>query len=207
MIVKTKTMYYMRLANFRNLFGKKVKTPNGNQKMIYVFTSVGGYKYYRFSDTMNQINFERYHGQYTTRLVEMQNRITNASLNEWIETTRGFNNISQYRSAIEALDIRRQIAMDTNMLYELMAVLYLREDEKNEPISNEFLMEKAKDIRDTMIKSEDSEVFFCEPILKDFLKSLNMSALNLNILQQNLESQMSAFRQVMNQIQSKIQPK
>jgi Asp-tRNA(Asn)/Glu-tRNA(Gln) amidotransferase C subunit len=197
----------MRLANFRNLFGKKVKTPNGNQKMIYVFTSVGGYKYYRFSDTMNQINFERYHGQYTTRLVEMQNRITNASLNEWIETTRGFNNISQYRSAIEALDIRRQIAMDTNMLYELMAVLYLREDEKNEPISNEFLMEKAKDIRDTMIKSEDSEVFFCEPILKDFLKSLNMSALNLNILQQNLESQMSAFRQVMNQIQSKIQPK
>jgi Asp-tRNA(Asn)/Glu-tRNA(Gln) amidotransferase C subunit len=197
----------MRLANFRNLFGKKVKTPNGNQKMIYVFTSVGGYKYYRFSDTMNQINFERYHGQYTTRLVEMQNRITNASLNEWIETTRGFNNISQYRSAIEALDIRRQIAMDTNMLYELMAVLYLREDEKNEPISNEFLMEKAKDIRDTMIKSEDSEVFFCEPILQDFLKSLNMSALNLNILQQNLESQMSAFRQVMNQIQSKIQPK
>jgi Asp-tRNA(Asn)/Glu-tRNA(Gln) amidotransferase C subunit len=197
----------MRLANFRNLFGKKVKTPNGNQKMIYVFTSVGGYKYYRFSDTMNQINFERYHGQYTTRLVEMQNRITNASLNEWIETTRGFNNISQYRSAIEALDIRRQIAMDTNMLYELMAVLYLREDEKNEPISNEFLLEKAKDIRDTMIKAEDSEVFFCEPILQDFLKSLNMSALNLNILQQNLESQMSAFRQVMNQIQSKIQPK
>ncbi len=200
-------MYYMRLANFRNLFGKKVKTPNGNQKMIYVFTSVGGYKYYRFSDTMNQINFERYHGQYTTRLVEMQNRITNASLNEWIETTRGFNNISQYRSAIEALDIRRQIAMDTNMLYELMAVLYLREDEKNEPISNEFLLEKAKDIRDTMIKAEDSGVFFCEPILQDFLKSLNMSALNLNILQQNLESQMSAFRQVMNQIQSKIQPK
>jgi Asp-tRNA(Asn)/Glu-tRNA(Gln) amidotransferase C subunit len=197
----------MRLANFRNLFGKKVKTPNGNQKMIYVFTSVGGYKYYRFSDTMNQINFERYHGQYTTRLVEMQNRITNASLNEWIETTRGFNNISQYRSAIEALDIRRQIAMDTNMLYELMAVLYLREDEKNEPISNEFLLEKAKDIRDTMIKAEDSGVFFCEPILQDFLKSLNMSALNLNILQQNLESQMSAFRQVMNQIQSKIQPK
>ncbi len=195
------------LSNFSNLFGKKVKTPNGNQKMIYVFTSVGGYKYYRFSDTMNQINFERYHGQYTTRLVEMQNRITNASLNEWIETTRGFNNISQYRSAIEALDIRRQIAMDTNMLYELMAVLYLREDEKNEPISNEFLLEKAKDIRDTMIKSEDSEVFFCEPILKDFLKSLNMSALNLNILQINLESQMSAFRQVMNQIQSKIQPK
>jgi Asp-tRNA(Asn)/Glu-tRNA(Gln) amidotransferase C subunit len=137
----------------------------------------------------------------------MQNRITNASLNEWIETTRGFNNISQYRSAIEALDIRRQIAMDTNMLYELMAVLYLREDEKNEPISNEFLLEKAKDIRDTMIKAEDSEVFFCEPILQDFLKSLNMSALNLNILQQNLESQMSAFRQVMNQIQSKIQPK
>ena len=202
-----KMMYYMKFANFRNLFGKKVKTPIGNQKMIYVFTSVGGYKYYRFSDTMNQINFERYHAQYTTRLVEMQNRITNASLNEWIETTRGFNSINQYRSAIEALDIRRQIALDTNMLYELMAVLYLREDEKNEPISNEFLLEKAKDIRDTMIKAEDSEVFFCEPILKEFLNSQDMSALNLNILQQNLESQMSAFRQVMKQIQSKTQPK
>jgi Asp-tRNA(Asn)/Glu-tRNA(Gln) amidotransferase C subunit len=195
----------MKFASFRNLFGKKVKTPIGNQKMIYVFTSVGGYKYYRFSDTMNHINFERYHAQYTTRLVEMQNRITNASLNEWIETTRGFNSINQYRSAIEALDIRRQIAMDTNMLYELMAVLYLREDEKNEPISNEFLLEKAKDIRDTMIKAENSEVFFCEPILKEFLNSQDTSQLKWSLLQQNLESQVRIFKEVMNQIQSKTQ--
>ena len=191
---------------FKNIFGKKVKTPHGNQKMIYAFTSVGGYKYYRFSDTMNQINFERYHAQYTTRLMEMQNRITNVSLNEWIETTRTFNNINQYRSAVEALDIRRQIAMDTNMLYELMAILYLREDEKNEAISNEFLLEKAKDIRDTLMTAEDSEVFFCEPILADFLKSQNISALNLNILAQNLESQMEVFRKVMKKIQQKTQP-
>jgi Asp-tRNA(Asn)/Glu-tRNA(Gln) amidotransferase C subunit len=137
----------------------------------------------------------------------MQNRITNASLNEWIETTRGFNSINQYRSAIEALDIRRQIAMDTNMLYELMAVLYLREDEKNEPISNEFLLEKAKDIRDTMIKAEDSEVFFCEPILKEFLNSQDTSQLKWILLQQNLESQVRIFKEVMKQIQSKTQPK
>jgi hypothetical protein len=191
---------------FRNIFGKKVKTPNGNQKMIYAFTSVGGYKYFRFSDTMNQINFERYHAQYTTRLVEMQNRITNATLNEWIETTRNFNNISQYRSAVEALDIRRQIAMDVNMLYELMAVLYLREDEKNEPISNEFLLEKAKDIRDTLTVAEDSEVFFCEPILREFLNLQNISQSSLIISVQNLESQMQIFRKVMKQIQQKTQP-
>jgi Asp-tRNA(Asn)/Glu-tRNA(Gln) amidotransferase C subunit len=190
---------------FRNIFGKKVKTPHGNQKMIYAFTSVGGYKYFRFSDTMNQINFERYHAQYTTRLVEMQNRLTNSSLNEWIEMTRTFNNIGQYRSAVEALDIRRQIAMDVNMLYELMAVLYLREDEKNEPISNEFLLEKAKDIRDTLTVSEDSEVFFCEPILAEFLNLQSISQSNLIISAQNLESQMQIFRKVMKQIQQKTQ--
>lgn len=190
---------------FKNIFGKKIKTPNGNQKMIYVFTSVGGYKYYRFSDTMSQINFERYHAQYTTRLVEMQNRITNASFAEWIETTRTFNNISQYRSAVEALDIRRQIAMDTNMLYELMAVLYLREDEKNEPISNEFLLEKAKDIRDTLTVAEDSEVFFCEPILQEFLNLQDISQSNLIISVQNLERQVEIFNKVMKEIQRKTQ--
>ena len=190
---------------FKNIFCKKIKTPNGNQKMIYVFTSVGGYKYYRFSDTMSQINFERYHAQYTTRLVEMQNRITNASFAEWIETTRTFNNINQYRSAVEALDIRRQIAMDTNMLYELMAVLYLREDEKNEPISNEFLLEKAKDIRDTLTVAEDSEVFFCEPILQEFLNLQDISQSNLIISVQNLERQMEIFNKVMKQIQLKTQ--
>jgi hypothetical protein len=137
----------------------------------------------------------------------MQNRITNASLNEWIETTRTFTSINQYRSAVEALDIRRQIAMDVNMLYELCAVLYLREDEDNAPISNDFLLEKAKDIRETIAESEDPSFFFADQELKNFLTLHDMSQWKWNILQQNLESQMSAFRQVMTQIQSKIQPK
>lgn len=196
----------MRLiTKIKNLFGKKVKTENGKAKMIYAFTGVSGFKYYRFEDTMNQINFARYHEQFALRLVEMQNRITNAELTQFIETTRSFNNINQYRSAIEALNIRREIAMDTNMLYELAAIIYLREDEENDIITNELLIEKAKDIRDTLIKQKNSDIFFLDGVLKSFLTSQNLSVSNMSILMQNLEMQMGVFQKVMKEIQRKIQ--
>ena len=168
-------------------FPKKIQSFQGldkgniNVSMRYAFTGLSGHKYYHYIDASNDMNPSRYIEYYLPMVKEYFLGIKRTELEVLFEKSKGYTNIKQYELAHLAIEERAKMNLDTSLIYDIMSVLYLREDEKNEFVDQLFLQEKSKDIRMTMRASGgvDNGFFLC-PEFRNFLKSANLSDVDWN---------------------------
>lgn len=185
------------------LFGKSVNHKNQNIKLRYGFTGASGHRYYYFPDTHYHLNPSRYFDLFLPLQKEYLMKISNNDLDTFIEECEKMKKLEQLQSAIQALKLRRNITLDTKIIYQMMAVVYLRDDEPNTLPSKPLIAEKADDIQKTMSGHGGEADFFQEPELKKFLGSLRLSGANLTLLELHMEEQTRLFEETLSQIRQR----
>lgn len=188
-----------------NLFSKKVKHEGINIKLRYAFTGLSGYKYYYFPEAQYHMNTARYFELFLPLQKEYLMKITHSDIDMFIEECEKMTKEHQFKAAIQALKMRLNITLDPMLVYQMMAVMYLREDEKNEVPSKDLIQEKSEDIRKTMCGDGGETDFFQEPELNKFLSSLQLSGANLTLLSLHTERQTELFEKVIKQIRQRTQ--
>jgi hypothetical protein len=184
----------MKFASIKEkLFPKKIKSPKGiSVPMRYAFTGLSGNRYYHYIDASNDMNPARYIEYYLPMVKEYFLGIKRTELDVFFNKCKEYKNIKQYETAHLVMEERAKLNLDTGIVYDIMSVLYLREDEKNEFVDQLFLQEKSKDIKMTMRASGgvDSGFFLCQGF-RNFLVSANLSDVDWNsytrIAEKNLE--------------------
>lgn len=194
---------------FLKIFGKKVK--NNQDKainLIYAFTDLKGRKYYHFANPMQDLNVARYIEFYMPLVNEYFSNIRLKDLEEYFKDAEKYKRIEQFMAATKMLEQKVQFSREVFIVYEIMAVLYLREDEQNTPIHEDFVKEKAKDIRDVIIQSGGGgSGFFQCPLLKEFLKSASISVENWRELDKLSSQSRELLRTTLEQIKNFYQSK
>ena len=183
----------MKFASIKEkLFPKKVKANGKNVPMRYAFTGLSGHRYYHYIDVANDMNPARYIEYYLPMVKEYFLGIKQTELNTFWHKCKEYKTLKQYETAHLVMEERSRLNLDTGIIYDIMSVLYLREDEKNEFVDQLFLQEKSKDIKMTMRASGgvDSGFFLCQGF-RNFLVSANLSDVDWNsytrIAEKNLE--------------------
>ena len=195
---------------FVNPFKKVVEvapTYKGSDvSMVYAFTGLSGHKYFHYIDAVNDMNPSRYIEYYIPMVKEYFLGIKRTELEVFFEKSKGYTNIKQYELAHLAIEERAKMNLDTSLIYDIMSVLYLREDEKNEFVDQLFLQEKSKDIRMTMRASGgvDNGFFLC-PEFRNFLKSANLSDIDWNSYTRIAEKSIESLNLTLNLIHNSDQ--
>ena len=183
------------------LDSKVEQTKSGDRKnMIYAFTGISGHKYYYFEDTLNDLNAGRYFLYYQLLLKEFSQGITYEALQNFIEAHKKYNTIKEKDYAVICLENRKNISCDTDLMFQMMAVLYLREDEPNDVCDQKLIIEKSQDIKQTMSSLGGAGGFFQCPEFRKFLDSANLSEINWNAYMKLTEETHQVFRQMLDKI-------
>ncbi len=141
----------MKFASIKEkLFPKKVDVGGRSVQMRYAFTGASGHNYYHYIDAANDMNPARYIEYYLPMVKEYFLGIKRTELDIFFNKCKGYANIKQYEAAHLVMEERAKLNLDTGIIYDIMSVLYLRGDEKNEFVDQLFLQEKSKDIKNTM---------------------------------------------------------
>lgn len=184
---------------------KAIKTPKGEIKpMKYAFTGLSGHKYFHYTDAVNDMNPARYIKLYMPMMHEYMNRLSNRDLGVFFDTCESFTTIQQYKDAHSVTKFKfKSLNLNTELIYDIMAVLYLREDEPNLKVPNELIAEKAKDIEQTMLSAEpfDHSFFLC-PTFRTFLESVNILGKDWNALTQISEMNSKILSETLELIRS-----
>lgn len=186
------------------VFNKKyVQSNKGGVFMNYSFTGLSGHKYYHYTDAENDMNPARYIEYYLPMVKEYFLGIKNNELIDFWNKCEGFTNIKQYQAAHLVMSERSKLNLDTTLIYDIMAVLYLREDEPNQYVSQILLREKAEDIKNTMRASggADNGFFLC-PEFRNFLKSAKLLGVDWSELTKVSERNAQILSETLNLIRS-----
>ena len=197
----------MKLASIKErFFPKKVDSGGKNVPMRYAFTGASGHKYYHYIDAVNDMNPARYIEYYLPMVKEYFLGIKRTELDTFFTKCKGYANIKQYEAAHLVMEERAKLNLDTSIIYDIMSILYLREDEKNEFVDQLFLQEKSKDIRITMRASggADNGFFLCHEF-RNFLKSANLSDIDWNSYTRIAEKSQEALEMTLNLIRNSDQ--
>ena len=197
----------MRFASIKErFFPKKVDSGGKSVPMRYAFTGVSGKKYYHYIDATNDMNPARYIEYYLPMIKEYFLGIKKTELDTFFTKCKGYVNIKQYEAAHLVMEERSKLNLDTSIIYDIMSVLYLREDEKNEFVDQLFLQEKSKDIKLTMRASggADNGFFLC-PEFRNFLKSANLSDIDWNSYTRIAEKNLEVLEETLNLIRNSDQ--
>ena len=197
----------MKFASIKEkLFSKKVDAGGKSVPMRYAFTGASGHKYYHYIDAANDMNPARYIEYYLPMVKEYFLGIKKTELDIFFNKCKGYANIKQYEAAHLVMEERGKLNLDTAIIYDIMSVLYLRGDEKNEFVDQLFLQEKSKDIKNTMRASGgvDSGFFLC-PEFRNFLKSANLSDIDWNSYTRIAEKNLEILQETLNLIHNSEQ--
>jgi len=171
----------MKFASITNLFKKKeIKiSRNKSVAMSYAFTGLSGKKYFHYIDAVNDMNPARYIEYYLPMVKEYFLGLKNSELNTFFSKCKEYNTLQQYQSAHLVMQERAKLNLDAEIIYDIMSVLYLREDEDNKFVDQLFLRDKSKDIRQTMQSNGGvDDGFFSCPEFRKFLESANILETN-----------------------------
>ncbi len=192
---------------FSRIFGKYVY--NQQKKLVsmnFAFQGLSGHSYYHYIDAENDINPSRFTEYYLPLTWEYLKGIKRTELDLFFIKCEGYTDIRQYQAAHFAMKERSQLNLDNAIIYEIMAVLYLRDDEKNGYIDQVFIREKAKDIRDTMRSCQGvGEGFFLCKYFRNFLKSVNLSDLDWSEYTRIAEKNLEVLEETLNLIRNSDQ--
>ena len=197
----------MRFAKLKEkLFPKKVDAGGKSVPMRYAFTGASGHKYYHYIDAANDMNPARYIEYYLPMVKEYFLGIKRTELDTFFTKCKGYVNIKQYEAAHLVMEERAVLNLDTGIIYDIMSVLYLRDDEENKFVDQLFLQEKSKDIRLTMRASGgvDNGFFLC-PEFRNFLKSANLSDVDWNSYTRIAEKNLEILQETLNLIRNSDQ--
>lgn len=188
---------------FKNAFSKKANI--FNPRLKYAFTGVSGKKYYYLIDAtrldaeaVGHFNTARYLKQVYPSVFEYTNGMKTNELKEWLDQVKEMKAINQVQMAIQALEIRRQIAIDTELFFRICATMYFQEGEPMGLMSSELWEEKTKDIQKTVEQNE--YFFFHYPMLTELLGLSSTSEINWSLLAINIAKQKQIFKKVMEDI-------
>mgnify|MGYP003508455634 FL=1 len=192
---------------FSRIFGKYVY--NQQKKLVsmnFAFQGLSGHSYYHYIDAANDINCSRYTEYYQPMVMEYFMGIKRTELDTFFTKCKGYTNIKQYEAAHLAMEERSKLNLDTAIIYEIMAVLYLRDEEANAYVDPLYIKEKAKDIRDTMRAYQGvGEGFFLCPFFRNFLKSANLSDVDWNSYTRIAEKNLEILEETLNLIRNSDQ--
>ena len=186
------------LKKIKNLIKNKTR-----KDLKFAFKSVSGYNYYYIIDLDNQdkpeiskLPFARYL-VYSEFIWEYWNGLKNEEFDMWFEQVEKINDIRVMKIAIEALKFRKNIAINIDLIYEILALVYIREDDPKGALTSDQIKERALDIKNT---AETGHFFFHYSellALLNFQKQLGMSWVTLL---KNLEMQKQVFQRAMDSI-------
>ena len=187
---------------FSRIFGKYVF--NQQKKLVsmrFAFQGLSGHSYYHYIDAENDINPARYIDYYIPIVKEYTMGIKYAELDIFFNKSKDFKTKEQYQLAHLAMAERVKMNLDTTLIYELMAVLYLRDEEENKWVDPLYIKQKAEDIKNTMRASGGvEEGFFLCPYFRKFLKSVNLSDVDWSAYTQIAEKNLEALEMTLNLI-------
>lgn len=153
-----------------------VNKPTTHTDLIYAFTDKKGKKYYTFPEKM-ALSVDRW-GELQKYLTFMSSALTGEELDEMIDVadkalTEGLlqkKNASKIGAILHEIRQRRDMVIHTELVYNYLAVQYIREDELPDRFNNVIQMEKVD-----QFKEEDNKFFFALPELKKLQDLFQMS--------------------------------
>lgn len=193
------------VRKFLSIF--KIKFVKTNHKafepMRYAFTGISGHKYYCYRDVSKDINPARYIQYYLKLNKEYSLEVRKQDILDFIEMALNISDVKRIHAAIYGLKSRVEINHpDHSIIYELMAVLYLRGDEPNEEVPESLIREKAQDIKETMKISGaiDNGFFLCGEF-RNFLKREKLLGINWNEYTAISEKQNQIFKTLLEMLE------
>lgn len=171
----------MKLVSIFNKSGpsKTIKKHNGKNTIYlhYAFTDLKGTHYYHYNNAEMDMNPARYAIRYVLLVKEyfegVHKTMVKSFLNDIIEGK--FKSIEQIKSGAFNINKYFEFDADLHIVYKIMAILYLTEDEDNLLISDKQIEDKAENIRLAMEAAMGAdEGFFLCPFFRSFLKSANL---------------------------------
>lgn len=156
-------------------------------KLSYAFTDCNGKKYYSFPKDM-ALPLDRY-GQLIKYLSFLSARMTPAQMDKIIDAAleliqQGIGkdkNAAKVAALLYELRDRERLIVPAQLVYDILAVQYVREDELPSEFDNEIHMQKVSAF---MADSSKGEFFFLLPELKNLT---SLSAISINEWAQYLE--------------------
>lgn len=187
------------------LFGKQLKafylseqnTPVTLKELSYAFSTEK--KYYRFPSSM-ALPVPRY-GKLQEYLMYMSARLTAENIdlliNKGIEVIengiKNDNGASKVAAILHQLGDRNDKIIPHQLIYNFLAVQYVREDEDPKVFNNEIHMEKVDDL----MANSDNSFFFRLPELKKLLNLTTMSETEWKTYVSESESQQAILKSVL----------
>ena len=192
------------LKKIKNLIKNKTR-----KDLKFAFKSHGGHNYYYIIDLDNQdkaeiskLPFARYK-IYSEYIWEYWNGLKNEEFDMWIEQAEKINDIKVMKVAIEALKFRKSLAVNIDMIYEILALVYVRADDPVGVLTSDQIKERALDIKNT---AESGNFFFIHyPECYALLGFQRQSELSWTTLLKNLEMQKEVFKKAILSLQKSIQ--
>ena len=152
--------------------------PVTHQNLEYAFTDTQGKKYYRFPQSVS-MPVERY-GHLTKFITLMSARLTPDNMDRLLDKALSIiqegigkdKNAAKVAALIYELKDRDKWIVPAQLVYDILAVQYIREDELPDTFSNEIHKEKVSTFMNDISKSS---FFFHLPELKKLTNSTLMS--------------------------------
>lgn len=165
---------------FLSFYVKEVARPILKTDLRYIFTDLSGKKYYEFSQD-KPLPLERFGEQtrilqyYTKGFSEQEEMLIldemEKSLSAGLKDTKS---IARIAFLIGEMRDRKKIVIHTGLLYELVAVQWVREDEMPETFNSKIQSEKVSAFKE-YVAQHGSYFFFQSAPLKKLNHLLNMS--------------------------------
>ena len=162
--------------------------PTSHSAMVYAFTDQKGRKYYRFPKDM-ALPLDRY-GQMLKYLSYLSARLTPEQMDSIIDTALGIiqegigkdKNAAKVAALLYELRDRERLIVPAQLVYDIIAVQYVREDELPGVYDNDIHMDKVRTFIDDISKSD----FFFR--LPEFVQLTNSSTMSTDEWAKYLEA-------------------
>jgi len=188
---------------------KTITKKNGKTTitMYYAFSDLKGNNYYHYNNAVDDMNYARYALRYLPFTLEYGRGLHKSMVESLFdEILHKLKTVEQIRAAVSNTKDYFQFDADLYIIYKIMAILYLKEDEENLLIPDRLIEEKAEDIRLAMESSmgADSGFFLCGEF-RNFLTLAGLLDRDWTRLVEMQEKVLKTMQQTLALIREKIQ--
>lgn len=204
-------VYKLFRKEFNKLIAESQSRPKGFKSMIPIFIDSEGRQYYKFAN-FSELPLERL-GKLNTFLMWMSTGLgvftvnnkkqvleldlilaeMESALQEGLKKT---NVAARIGAMIEEIKDRKNMVIHSELLYNLLAVQWVREDESPDLYDSQIQLDKVNTFKKEVSKS-NSYFFFAKAKLSELLPYLEMSEEKWNEYWQKSEARMRALKEVL----------
>jgi hypothetical protein len=199
-MILARFFYWIFKAQIDKLIFVNQSKKKGFEKLRFEFTDSKGMKYYRFQDDMDIPILRK--GELERVLIEIKAGISKDELELIIkamykainneEGGRVIPNIALIGHLIEELNNRRELLIHPELLFESVAILYIREDEDPAIVDKEILRNKIEQLKKDSV--EGLYDFFYTKGLSEYMPYLPKSEEELMAIYQIGEAKVKGMK-------------